>query len=711
LKVNYNYSTVSDGAQGYLKTVSNNATGNNYWQAKAQNAAGQLTEIELGNGLTTQYVYDANTDLINTIKTGTAQAPNSIQHLGFEFDSIGNLTTRTDYTQIVNGLATNWLSESFQYDLLNRMTQSHVNGQSAKTYQYDALGNITFKTGVGNYSYGNNAGPHAVTQTNLNGTLTNYTYDANGSMISGNGRAISYSSFNKPTNISTANSDISFQYGADRSRVSRTDNTTGKTRYYIGSLFEVETHSSLTTYTHFIKAAGSTVAIETSKSDNSHTLRYLHKDHLGSITHMTDEQGLVTETQSYDPHGKRRNADWSDITGNPSSSATTDRGFTGHEHIDEVNLIHMNGRVYDPTLGRFISADPFIQAPLNSQSLNRYSYVMNNPLSYTDPSGFFFKSIFKAVKKLVKGIAKAVKNVVSAIAGSPIGRIVVTAVVCQGNPACYAAISGAFTAANGGSIKDILKSAAVAYVQAQAFDLVGTEFPGPIENVIAHGVVGGAFSEIQGGNFFSGFVSGGFGAFASNELDLGFFGTMVAGGVGSVLGGGKFQNGAVTAAFGYVHNCLKHPNVCSGKIRHQEIETLDIHSPQPELVVDVGGGGISKFAATLKRFWDKSLKFQGNKVFQRNDLIDPGKIDPKTGLSNLDLMKAGRAPIGPDDKPINLHHMIQKHNGAIAEMTQTFHQKNSKIIHINPSSTPSGINRAEFNKWRARYWRERSKDF
>jgi len=87
----------------------------------------------------------------------------------------------------------------------------------------------------------------------------------------------------------------------------------------------------------------------------------------------------------------------------------TPRGFTGHEHVDHADIIHMNGRIYDPTLGRFLQADPFIQAPKNSQSYNRYSYVLNNPLSYTDPSGYFFhKKIGKFVKKWWKPIVAAV---------------------------------------------------------------------------------------------------------------------------------------------------------------------------------------------------------------------------------------------------------------------------------------------------------------
>mgnify|MGYP001791919104 CR=1 FL=1 len=72
--------------------------------------------------------------------------------------------------------------------------------------------------------------------------------------------------------------------------------------------------------------------------------------------------------------------------------ASTTRGFTGHEHLTGTDLIHMNGRAYDPTLGRFLSVDPFIQFPEHSQSLNGYSYILNNPLSATDPTGYLVDS-------------------------------------------------------------------------------------------------------------------------------------------------------------------------------------------------------------------------------------------------------------------------------------------------------------------------------
>jgi RHS repeat-associated protein len=65
-----------------------------------------------------------------------------------------------------------------------------------------------------------------------------------------------------------------------------------------------------------------------------------------------------------------------------------DRGFTGHEHLDDFGLINMNGRMYDPVLAMFLSPDPFIQSPETAQNFNRYAHVMNNPLKYTDPTGF-----------------------------------------------------------------------------------------------------------------------------------------------------------------------------------------------------------------------------------------------------------------------------------------------------------------------------------
>jgi len=119
------------------------------------------------------------------------------------------------------------------------------------------------------------------------------------------------------------------------------------------------------------------------------TTRYMHYDPLGSIDMITVPRGEVVDRLSYDPFGARRPGDWK-ADGIVTLETFSNRGFTGHEHIDEIGLIHMNGRVYDAELGRFLSADRYVQAPYNTQSFNRYSYVINGPLKYTDPSGWLF---------------------------------------------------------------------------------------------------------------------------------------------------------------------------------------------------------------------------------------------------------------------------------------------------------------------------------
>ncbi|WP_218966702.1 HNH/ENDO VII family nuclease, partial [Snodgrassella communis] len=119
-----------------------------------------------------------------------------------------------------------------------------------------------------------------------------------------------------------------------------------------------------------------------------------------------------------------------------------------------------------------------------------------------------------------------------------------------------------------------------------------------------------------------------------------------------------------------------------------------------------------KYFGQQRQYWTKDpIEFNGNKVYQRNDLFDPKYVDPKSGKTNLQLMEKGRAPIGHDGKPVNLHHMTQRHNSPIAEVTQSFHTDNRKSIHINDNSVPSGINRSQFDKWRSSYWKNRANDF
>jgi hypothetical protein len=109
-------------------------------------------------------------------------------------------------------------------------------------------------------------------------------------------------------------------------------------------------------------------------------------------------------------------------------------------------------------------------------------------------------------------------------------------------------------------------------------------------------------------------------------------------------------------------------------------------------------------------FWKSTADFRGIKVFKRNDLIDPARVDD-LGRTNLQRMQRGLAPVGPDGQPLNIHHMLQTGDGPVAEVTSTFHSTNRSTIHINPSSVSSGIDRASFGEWRKAYWKNRAKDF
>ncbi len=372
-------------AQGYLSQIKNVATNKVYWKALTMNARGQLIEHVLGNNVTTSTAYDDSTGRVNGITSGNG----NVQNLIYTFDSIGNLTERKDTKQNIN--------ETFTYDNLNRLTSNTVTGStnSTKNIQYDIIGNITSKTDVGTYLYQKtNAGLNAVTKvTSSTGQVTNYTYDANGNMTSGDGRTLTYSSFNKPLTIAKGGTTNTYAYDASRMRLSKNSvkGTDTTNTLYLGKSYERVTISTsstnVTEHKHYIPANGTTI-IYTSRTNNINDTRYLHKDHIGSTDAITNEQGQVVERASFNAWGERRLSNW---TGSPSVILSlTTRGFTGHEMDDGVGLINMNARMYDAKLGRFLQPDTYIQFPETTQGFNRYSYVNNNPLSYTDPTGNFF---------------------------------------------------------------------------------------------------------------------------------------------------------------------------------------------------------------------------------------------------------------------------------------------------------------------------------
>ncbi len=546
-------------AKGFLSLVRKDDNSKTYWQANALSPRGQLEAASYGNGVQELRAHsDANGWLIalQVYKSNT-----DLYDMTYGFDAVGNIKQRRDALQ-------NMLTEHFDYDQLDRLLGSYIyggpNGVShiSKSYAYDELGNITSKSDVGSYAYHGCGGrPHAV--CNAGGTA--YSYDANGNMLTGvkgsTTTQIGYTAFNKSNYIQKNNYAVTFNYDADRNRNYKSRIQNGSLNlqtYYVGTsgngakIFEQEVSSANGTKNiHYIYGAGGQAVATHITEGAAKRTEYFHRDHLGSVALVTNDAGQAVSPVSFDAWGKRRNTNWSDnSSGSGLPDITGNLGFTGQETIKEIGLIHMNGRIYDPNLGRFLSADPLIQSPYNSQSYNRYSYVMNNPLSLVDPSGYSWVSKkWKSVKKFAKKNWSTVKFVATAFVFGPtaavlsnksfrhyvkthkwsqqvasVGAGIADALGCSG--ACSTATSAYLTELNGGDFGDIMKSAAMAYASYAAFTQVNSLYDGwNASRVIANGVTGGAVSEAYGGKFKDGFMFSG----ATSLFQLGFKSLTLAG--------------------------------------------------------------------------------------------------------------------------------------------------------------------------------------
>jgi RHS repeat-associated protein len=348
------------------------------WQATAQDAAKRPTSIVLGNGLVQTRSFYPQTSRLQNATLATSSNAARLQE-GYTYDELGNVRQRTQYWDAGGFI------EYFTYDTLNRLSTSRVQEQAIQTFGYDATGNIVSKTGTGTYTYptqGSSAvRPHAVqTVSSMSGT---FVYDDNGNLTNGGGRTVAWTSFDMPSSITKGSASASFVYGPEHQRV-RQDRNDDTTIVYAGAQ-EVETKSGVPTVkTYWPNGIG----VEIDRTAGTTEMSWMHADRLGSIVALTNESGAIREKLAYDVWGKRRSTADNASTPDSLDGQTDNRGFTGHEMLDQLDLVHMNGRVYNPQLGNFLSADVFVDNPDNGQSYNRYSYVLNNPTNFTDPSGF-----------------------------------------------------------------------------------------------------------------------------------------------------------------------------------------------------------------------------------------------------------------------------------------------------------------------------------
>ncbi len=420
--------------RGYLSKVMDQATSAALELREAMDAHGNVTRTTYGNGVATTRAFDPRTGRPTGIDT-TSRGGTKIQDNAYVWRSDGLLASRASH---VGGR--NAKLEEFFHDPLGRLdgAVTKLNGSGFTTrklsWTYDNRGNLKSKassvnadigTTVSAYHYDDDARPNRLSRATIGGREHAIHHDADGNVTRyeceaatgcGDDTHIQWNGRNLPVRITLGDAEAKnpkardeFAYGPDGARYHR------KTTFPDGASPRMEDTYYAGAYEELLPAPGSeyasieqtrvtdavrhvrTTAVKTTNGKKTTVTRmyvdYLHKDHLGSAEGATGADGGRTRELAHDPYGGRRKADWtaalteSERLALAGSSDPRTRGHTGHEHLDRANLIHRGGRVYDPTLGRFLSPDPLVGNPGSAQSWNGYSYVSNSPMSYADPSG------------------------------------------------------------------------------------------------------------------------------------------------------------------------------------------------------------------------------------------------------------------------------------------------------------------------------------
>ncbi|WP_196158980.1 FG-GAP-like repeat-containing protein [Reinekea sp. G2M2-21] len=387
LTVTYGY----DSHTGILKTVKDGSK--THWTLTDVDALGNATGVTLGSGNKVIKNYNANTgrmaDVAVTSNTGTYAS-----YLNYTYNKAGFVTNMTESAFLYNST----YSETYHYDDIAHRQLTSVDvttggstNAGAFVYQYDALGNIRSSKQMGAYAYTDATAPHRV--TTVNGKT--YVYGNNDGNVTNDGRrSLIYGHNHLPTRISQGSGSSlrqsEYVYGADNGLLYRKDSvgtTVSQENWYFGDM-QLTKKAGLTEKVYTI-AEGVTLVIDAGSGAQKEA-QYSVTNNIGSTHIVLDENGFTKQRIMYDPFGKPNKFYTSSASTSIQdwSGFASKEGFTGHEHMYELDLIHMKGRVYDPTIGRFLQADLVVQAPGQILSYNRYAYVWNNPGAYTDPSGY-----------------------------------------------------------------------------------------------------------------------------------------------------------------------------------------------------------------------------------------------------------------------------------------------------------------------------------
>lgn len=597
--------------KGFLYRVTDSTGLSAYWDRYATDAGGRTTKARAGGSLTTRE-FDSNTGAMKHDEV-VGYGGEKILGLELDYDVAGQLTSRRE--SVIGA------SDKFAYDNLLRLSSVTDKSGVVSQVKYDDGGRVLFRTGVGNYQYSSGPGAwqpfHGVSATVLGGVAKQFSYDPNGNLEKGPDADYRYTADNRLSDVRRdAKQSLHFDYAADGALYRKfalngkrqretlvvdlfeqvADSATGVVGGPVDYLFryaltDAEGIFATVDVSARMKAPGGAV-----EQVGNSRLWYLHRDQLGSIVRITDEEGHLAARFWYDAWGLRTLSSVSPAGGNLAED--WNRGFGGHEYFADFELIHMGGRVYNAKTGLFLTPDPSAQAVSDSQGFNRYIYANNNPFLYTDPSGYWglgsvLQDIGNGVGHFVHEIGHGVSDV-----GQQLGcffrdnwrEVVVVAVAivvtvaCDGvcSPIVAGMLAGGAASATGailygGSFEDVMvsavKGAVIGGVSAGLYQGAGEYFGHSSTSMgaaAAHGFIGGATEAAQGGDFWRGFVTAAavkvsnqyIPEFEDNAASIAR--SAAIGGTVSSMTGGKFANGAMIGAFSRAFNDLACKKIGAG---------------------------------------------------------------------------------------------------------------------------------------------------
>ena len=357
---------------GHLKTVKRVDSGGTnviFYTAQGFNDLNQLTGISFGNAASTAFGYYPISKRLNSLAT-TLTGGIVIQNFTNRYDAVGNVIGLQDLVASHGGAAAATII-SASYDDLNRLTSATWSAYGTKTYGYSSIGNVLTngEAGTTNYVYGT-IRPHAV--RSANGTW--FTYDQNGSVVNRGRQRLDYDVNNRLARVWNTNGTVvTFGYDYAGARLWEKAGTNAL-QVWVGDNYEEKSGQTL----FHIQANGQTVC--TFDKTGTNVFEYYHPDYLGSTSLQTDQNGNQIQHFEYSAFGQTRYTQSTNVF-------KVSRLYTGQRFDDGTGLYYYNARYYDPELGRFIQPDTEIPDLSNPQSYNRYSYCVNNPLRYTDPTG------------------------------------------------------------------------------------------------------------------------------------------------------------------------------------------------------------------------------------------------------------------------------------------------------------------------------------